>query len=188
MGGLFEVIIIERRASQRAETLGNKPAQPSDYQMEISQRKPTLAGEDRAQADGPRKTPQAARQLTVPRADSLWGRVSDWCGSLNSSISLPAKFRPPQGACATAAACSQSVSIAQSVSQSAIGSRRARRSLITSLSSASRLLQAPGCGPPPPPQPGKLDVPPGGLDALAQPASQQNRAGGQLSSAMWLVY
>lgn len=57
MGGLFEVIIIERRASQRAETLGNKPAQPSDYQMEISQRKPTLAGEDRAQADGPRKNP-----------------------------------------------------------------------------------------------------------------------------------
>lgn len=99
MGGLFEVIIIERRASQRAETLGNKPAQPSDYQMEISQRKPTLAGEDRAQADGPRKTPQAARQLTVPRADSLWGRVSDWCGSLNSSISLPAKFSPPGCLC-----------------------------------------------------------------------------------------
>lgn len=66
MGGLFEVIIIERRASQRAESLGNKPAEPSDYQMGIYQRQPTLAGEDRAQADGPRKPPQAARQLTVP--------------------------------------------------------------------------------------------------------------------------
>lgn len=82
MGGLFEVIIIERRASQRAEALGNKPAEPSDYQMEIYQRKPTLAGEDRAQADGPRKKPPSRSTTNSPRAGSVWGRDSDWCGSL----------------------------------------------------------------------------------------------------------
>lgn len=73
MGGLFEVIIIERRASQRAETLGNKPAQPSDYQMEIFQRKPTLAGEDRAQADGPRKTPPSRSTTNSPPCGFIVG-------------------------------------------------------------------------------------------------------------------